>query len=234
LNIADITPNNNLNVNNEDDKNRFEYYKKYYDLHKKFLQPTNIKIDLELFNSEIKQYHKLFRQWGYNRSHNPRYGISLFNLDGKIDEEIDYGCCPLDTAPKELNLKETDFKTKTPVFNDMESMRVFDPISKYMIRSNILLFHKGGNFTPHIDTCPIPTRDYETQEGWNLRLWGNTDPKNYVFDYLGNVIEDVEPGRLYLTDTSRWHIAEATADWNYTFFIALRNDCIDEVHEWLI
>ena len=204
MNIADITPNNNLNVNNEDDKNRFEYYKKYYDLHKKFLQPTNIKIDLELFNSEIKQYHKLFRQWGYNRSHNPRYGISLFNLDGKIDEEIDYGCCPLDTAPKELNLKDE------------------------------LLFHKGGNFTPHIDTCPIPTRDYETQEGWNLRLWGNTDPKNYVFDYLGNVIEDVEPGRLYLTDTSRWHIAEATADWNYTFFIALRNDCIDEVHEWLI
>ena len=226
MHIVDITPKNNPEINDEDDLNRFKYFDKYYELHTKFLQPTNIKVDLELFNSEIKQYHDIFRQWGNNRPQNPRYGISLFNLDGNIRSEVDYGCCPLDTAPPELQLKEKDFKVKTEVYTNMKSMRVFDPIEQHLIRSNILLFHKGGNFTPHIDTCPLPN-------DWNLRLWGNADPANYIFNYQGNLIE-AEPGRLYLCDTTRWHYAEATADWNYTFFIAMKQDCIDEVHKWLI
>ena len=84
MHIVDITPKNNPEINDEDDLNRFKYFDKYYELHTKFLQPTNIKVDLELFNSEIKQYHDIFRQWGNNRPQNPRYGISLFNLDGNI------------------------------------------------------------------------------------------------------------------------------------------------------
>lgn len=226
MHIVDITPKNNPSADDKDDNERFDYYNKYYELHKEFLQPTNIKIDVDLFNNEITQYNHLFRQWGYNRPHNPRYGISLFNFDGNIRSEVDYGCCPLDTAPPELQLKEKDFKVKTEVYTNMKSMRVFDPIEKHLIRSNILLFHKGANFTPHVDVCPLP--------GYNLRLWGNTDPDNYIFNYYGNVAKDVEPGRLYLTDTSLWHTALSLANWNYTFFIALRGDCIDEVNEWLI
>lgn len=225
MHIVDCQPKPNLPVN-IDDVTRFKHYDKYYKVHKQFLQPTNIKVDVDLFHSEIKQYHKLFRQWGYNRPHNPRYGISLFNLDGDIKGEKDYGCCPLDTAPQELNLKEAQFSVKTEVYTNMESMRVFDPIEKYLIRSNILLFHKGANFTPHVDVCPLPE--------YNLRLWGNTDPDNYIFNYYGNIAKNLEPGRLYLTDTSLWHTAEALADWNYTFFIALRGSSLDKVEEWLI
>ena len=82
MHIEDITPKNNTDTDNEDDIARFDYYRKYYELVKPaFLQPTSIKVDVKLFNEEIKEYHNIFRQWGYNRDHNPRFGISLFNLD---------------------------------------------------------------------------------------------------------------------------------------------------------
>tara|TARA_Y100000004_G_scaffold196985_1_gene269116 strand:- start:6800 stop:7507 length:708 start_codon:yes stop_codon:yes gene_type:complete len=235
MHIEDITPKNNTDTDNEDDIARFDYYRKYYELVKPaFLQPTSIKVDVELFNEEIKEYHNIFRRWGYNRDHNPRFGISLFNLDGDIDGEMDYGCSPGDMIPKELDVWEDDFKVKTRAYTDMNSLRVFDPIEEYLIRSNILLFHKGGNFTPHIDTCPLPIRDYDKQSRWNLRLWGNTDPDNYIFDNRGHVNKDLEPGRIYLVDVTQWHIAQANADWNYTFFIALRQEFINEAHKWLI
>ena len=43
-------------------KKKFKYYKKYYDLHTEFLIPLSIKIDLNLFEEEIKQYHNKFRR----------------------------------------------------------------------------------------------------------------------------------------------------------------------------
>lgn len=234
MHITDISPRDVQETDTEYDKLAFDYYWKYYDLHKPaFMQPTNIKVDVDLFNEEIKSWHHLFRQWGNNRPNNPRYGISLVNLDGEIEGEYDYGCSPMDLVPKELGVWEYDFKVRTPVYDTMESMRVFDPIVQHMIRSNILLFHKGGNFAPHIDTCPLPYKETE-KDGWNLRLWGNTDPDNYMFSNLGHKNKDLEPGRLYLVDTTQWHIAESLADWNYTFFIAINSSCIDEVHKWLI
>lgn len=62
MRIADITPKNNPSADDKDDSERFDYYNKYYELHKEFLQPTNIKIDVDLFNDEITQYNHLFRQ----------------------------------------------------------------------------------------------------------------------------------------------------------------------------
>lgn len=226
--IADIDPNNFIvdPAKLDEDRHWFDHYDKYYKLFTNFLMPTSIKVDVDLFHNEIVDYHHLFRQWGYNRPHLPRYGISLLNTDGNIRGKEDYGCAPLDTLPKELNLSEKDFNVKTEVFTNMNSMRVFDPIEKYLIRSNILLWHKHASFVPHIDTAPH--MDY------NLRLWGNTDPSGYVFDYVGNKCVDVEPGRIYLVDTTKFHTAIATKDWNYTFFMALHNSIFDSVESILI
>ena len=57
----------------------------------------------------------------------------------------------------------------------------------------------------------------------NLRLWGVNKPDQYVFDYVGNKCINVEPGRLYLCDTTQYHYARALDDMIYTFFIALNS-----------
>lgn len=222
--IANVDPHAKLIQPNHEtlqhESDTFDYFDKYYDLHKKFLQPTSMKIDIDLFHQEIKQYHSLFREWGIGRPHLPRYGLSLYNLDGNIRGETDVGCQPLDTAPLEYQ-DERLFATPTEVYNDMESMRALDPLKEYYLRSSILLWHKGANFLPHVDL--MPTKDY------NLRMWGNSDPDGYVFNGVGEIVDQVEPGRIYLCDTSKWHYAQATKDWNYTFFICFKRTAIDFV-----
>tara|TARA_B100001964_G_scaffold29331_1_gene29915 strand:+ start:2688 stop:3413 length:726 start_codon:yes stop_codon:yes gene_type:complete len=228
MEIVDISPENFVYdydiINNDEDQ--FDYYKKYYDLHTEFLRPLNIKIDINLFEKEIKQYHNKFRRWGSNRNHLPRYGISLVNYDGNINGKYDIACGPLDQynlaiREKRIDvyphkeLKEKDFREKTEVFYNLQSMRPLDCIKNFLLRSTINLKHKHGNFVPHIDTAPKPE--------YNLRLWGVNKPDQYVFDYIGNKCIDVEPGRLYLIDTTQFHYARSLDDMIYTFFIALDN-----------
>ncbi len=228
MEIADIKPENFVYdytmINN--DEGKFKYYKKYYDLHTEFLIPLSIKIDLNLFEEEIKQYHNKFRRWGDNRNHLPRYGISLVNYDGNIDGEYDIACGPLDqynSAIREKRLdvyphkelEESDFREKTEVFYNLKSLRPLDIFSKHLIRSSLLLWNKEASFVPHIDTAPKLNE--------NLRLWGVNKPDQYVFDYVGNKCINVEPGRLYLCDTTQYHYARALDDMIYTFFIALDN-----------
>lgn len=228
MEIADIKPENfvyDYDRINFDEFN-FDYYKKYYDLHTEFLIPLSIKIDLNLFEEEIKKYHSKFRRWGNNRNYLPRYGISLVNYDGNINGKYDIGCGPLDqynSAIREKRLdvyphkelEENDFREKTEVFYNLKSLRPLDIFSKHLIRSSILLWNKEASFVPHIDTAPKPKE--------NLRLWGVNKPEQYVFDYVGNKCMNVEPGRLYLCDTTQYHYARALDDMIYTFFIALDN-----------
>ena len=98
-----------------------------------------------------------------------------------------------------------------------------DCIKNFLVRSTINLKHKHGNFVPHIDTAPKPE--------YNLRLWGVNKPDQYVFDYIGNKCIDVEPGRLYLIDTTQFHYARSLDDMIYSFFIALDNS--DETFDTL-
>ena len=197
------------------DRSKFEYYDRYMKLHNnKFMQPTTLKIDIDDFTKEIVEYHPHFRHWGNNRLYLPRFGISLVNLNGDIHGDIDPACGALDiynrTAKKKL--VEKDFTAKTEVYN-LPSLSVLKPLDDIIIRSSILLWHQGANVLPHIDVEPLPN--------CNLRLWGTNDPTGYVFGYAGELIGEVEPGRLYLCDTSVFHWAKAEVDWLYTFFIAL-------------
>ena len=220
--IKDITP-TNQSIIDEFETQQYNYFDKYYKLHTRFIQPLNIKIDIPLFESEIKQYHKVFRTWDINRLHLPRYGISLVNDDGDINKKEDLGCSVIDqrnaVLPPEKHINERMFTTKTELYYNLLSMRPLDILSHYMIRSNILLWHKDASFLPHIDTGP--NRDSY------LRLWGVNNPAIYKFHSpQGDCMEPVEAGRLYLIDTTQFHYAKALDNWLYTLFIAL--DTTDE------
>lgn len=236
MKLANINPSNfNYDYDQiEKDKINFDYYSKYYRLHTDAILPTKIKIDIDLFRKEIVKYHNLFRQWGNNRNYLPRYGISLVNYTGDIYGENDIACSPLDQynagVKKEDHLTEFDFNKKTELFANLKSLDSLNLISEFMLRSNILLWHKHANFIPHIDTAPL--------NNYNLRLWGTDDPSNYNFYFLNKQVnmDDIEPGRIYLIDTTIWHWAEAKADWIYTFFISTTNsiECFETIKKILL
>jgi hypothetical protein len=114
----------------------------------------------------------------------------------------------------EMPHMETDFTVATPAMRipSLSPLREFDG---HWTRSNILKWGAGGEFKPHIDTT-FPAL-------W-FRLWGTTDPSTVELGFLNNgefdIVKDIEPGRLYLIDTSIVHIARATR-LNYQFFLSL-------------
>ena len=191
----------------------------YDRLHTDFLVPTDILIDVESFNNEIIQYNDEFSQWGTNHTELPRYGLALVNLDGKLSKELD----PINGSLYQYNLHnpnnplfETDCTTPTEVYN-LKSLEPLKVLDGYYTRSNIFKWLDSAKFLPHIDTfVPSP---------W-LRLWGTTNSDNVTVNYYNPKTDsyercnNIENGRIYLTDTSLVHDAICTGGTNYQFFLS--------------
>jgi hypothetical protein len=202
----------------------------YIRLHKKFLIPTDIKIDVSQFIKEIKLHDNLFQPWGRQHNHLPRYGISLVNQTGKIIEND-----PINGSLHEWNnnnpnfpLIESDCQKPTPIMelDSLKPLRVFDG---HWCRSNILKWHKNAHFKPHIDSVlPSP---------W-LRLWATTEVDNFEIrynngeDYLVR-FTDIEAGRLYLIDTRIVHDAISYTDDVYQLFLSVLPSSLEIIKEHL-
>lgn len=189
----------------------------YFNLHRNFLTPLKLKIDIETFSSEIVQYLDYFEQWGTRHTHLPRLGLALVNQDGKLKRND-----PINGSLYEWNEKhpldpllEIDCKNPTEVMN-LNSLKPLEILNGHWCRSNILKWSQGAEFKPHIDTL-IPS-------AW-FRLWGVDRPKNINLKFWNpqkqemEIVENIEPGRLYLIDTSIVHDAYAIND-VYQFFLS--------------
>ena len=201
----------------------------FYNLHKEYITPLNIKIDIDQFQKDIEVYKPKFRQWGIKHTNFPRYGLALTNLDGNIDGEVDPCCYPLDQWWEQYPDKkywESDFKVATSVL-DIPSLQPLQQIKQYLWRSAILMWHNTGHFKPHVDMYP------ETIT--HLRLWGtNKTGAGYRLTYGKKRIKDWEPGRLYLINTLDEHEAFSIENDTYTFFIAVSLDAIPWINESII
>jgi hypothetical protein len=215
-------------------KNLPKIDKNDYDvLHTDFLVPTDIVIDVDLFSSEIKQYDSEFTQWGTTHTSLPRYGLALINMDGQLSKDVD----PINGSLYQHNLNnpnnplfETDCVMPTEVYN-LKSLEPLKVLDGYYTRSNIFKWLENGKFLPHIDTfMPSP---------W-LRLWGTTNSENLILNYYDPVTdsykrcENVENGRIYLTDTSLVHEAICTSGTNYQFFLSTNTQAYNIINEHVI
>ena len=100
---------------------------------------------------------------------------------------------------------------------DLSSLNPLDQIKPYLVRSSVLRWDAMGHFKPHIDVeLPAP----------NLRLWGTTNP-NMFLKINGQLIKDLEPGRIYIIDTSKIHEGWATENDVYQFFIGCNIESYD-------
>ena len=232
----------------------------YEFLHHSLLIPLDIKIDVDLFEDEILSYNKYFKRWGDKFEEYGRLGLPLVNMNGELNNEPEPAVWPLDRwnfvnlgyqdTPEDftkfyndipdmnLMVNELDFTIPTEVLN-INSLKPIEPIKSFLGRSCILKWNSMSHFKPHIDTWkPSP---------W-LRIWGTTNPNGmklrYKSDGKPNVwnsikkeheryeeIVDVEPGRLYLHDSSVWHDAFAFEDDVYQFFISLSPDALQTLGE---
>jgi hypothetical protein len=194
----------------------------YHELHSNTLVPLDIKINVDEFIKEIKQYDQFFEQWGNQHLHLPRYGLSLVNLDGRLKKKD-----PINGSLYQWNLHnpnnpilETDCLKPTEVMN-LPSLKVLDVFKNYWCRSNILKWDDGAHFLPHIDTLmPAP---------W-IRLWGTTSNNIKIrFAKNGKMIDHdgVEPGRLYIIDTLKVHDARCEGTNSYQFFLSVLPEALD-------
>jgi len=136
-------------------------------------------------------------------------------------------------------LLETSFKKPTSLLN-IPSLNPLNPIKKYMHRSCILKWQKESRFYPHVDTW-YPVR-------W-LRIWGTSHPENIKLRFKSfdgeekiwndinkeyenyKIIKNIEPGRLYIFDSIKWHDAICIKNISYHYFISLSLESYDFLKE---
>lgn len=205
----------------------------YKSLHTSNLIPTDIVIDCDLFEKEIVNYSNDFQQWGNTHTDLQRFGLAITKDTNTYNTEIYPTNWPLDVwnlNHPDMPIIETDFKYPNDVLLYMESLKPILQLDPHLARSNILKWGSNARFYPHIDVI-IPAG--------NLRLWGTSDPENNHFCFWDEekqqYIEErnIERGRLYLADTSKYHHAYSTGNDVYTFFIALQVSAYDQIKKHL-
>lgn len=174
----------------------------YKTLHISPLVPLDLAFDYTNLETDLLPFASYAEQWGNQHSHMPRLGLALVNQDGILKHND-----PINGSLYEWNLNnpnnpllETDCTNPTTVLDipSLQNLRIFD---HHWCRSNILIWQDGAEFYPHIDTIlPAP---------W-LRLWAtNSNSIRLYFSENDQLKEhtNIEPGRLYLIDTSIVHSA---------------------------
>ena len=203
----------------------------YVNLHRAFLTPTSLQFDVPLFLTEIYKYNSLFVRWGKKYQESSRYGLALFNIDGKLSETDPTMGSLLDWIKEHPNnpIIETDCTTPTEVYN-IKSLSPLKHFNGHFCRSSILRWGTGGMFTPHIDVAkPAP---------W-YRLWATTNNSIGLayWDQQGNkhICNCIEAGRIYLIDTTLVHEAAwHNSKWVYQLFLSLLPSATSKLYDVVI
>lgn len=190
----------------------------YSKLHSTPLVPLNLKIDVEKFLIEINQFSQYFEKWGTDFDL-PRYGLALVNKCGNLHtpDVVNQSLMEWNKNHPDKPCLELDFTKPTPVL-DLPSLAPLNVFTGHWCRSNIFKLEKDSEFKPHIDTL-LPSM-------W-FRLWGTTNTENTVVRFYDNhtkemiAASNIEPGRIYLIDTSIVHDAYAS-DTVYQFFLSVK------------
>ena len=195
----------------------------YKRLHPFPLTPTNIVIDSNAFNMQVKQYNKKFQKWGPDHQHLQRYGLAVVNQSGNLidNDPVNGSMTAWNRDNPEHPLIDTDCITPTEVLDlpALSPLRVFDG---HWCRSNILKWHSGAFFFPHIDTI-VPSM-------W-IRLWAATS-KDVALRFYNSETEeleivDYELGRVYIIDTSLVHDASTTGFNVMQLFLSVQPSAYD-------
>ena len=191
--------------------------RKYKKLYNQPLRPTKLKINCVDFVNEIQQFKTCFQKWGNKTDKGQRWGLPLVNETGVIDEPDDT-IQPLDELYFETGklLMDVEITEKT-VACMMESLEPLRQLYPYMVRSAVLKWHWGACFSRH--------RDIELPAN-HLRLWATMSDK-MILKIDDEEMKDIEPGRIYLIDVSKFHEGISKQNHLYQLFLGVNLDAYD-------
>lgn len=162
-------------------------------------EPLNIKINLNRFMEEIKQYDTDWVDY-LPRTDRPnnRQGLVLTNLPGKTHR--DNPSLAQASVEARKRLSENDFNSKTDVYNSCTSLHPlleeFQPLGRtFLIKSNI-----GGHFVPHRDHPTMPRESFRIAVFLN-----NCAPLQYDWWIDTDRKLPIEMGRAYYINTRKTH-----------------------------
>ena len=191
--------------------------RKYKKLYNQPLRKTKLKINVVDFINEIQQFKTCFQKWGNKTDKGQRWGLPLVNETGVIDEPDDT-IQPLDELYFETGklLMDVEITEKT-VACMMESLTPLRKLYPYLIRSAILKWNYSAGFSRHRD-MELPANHF--------RLWGTCSEK-MVLKIDDQEMRDIEAGRIYLIDTSKFHEGLSRQNHLYQFFLGVNLDAYD-------
>ena len=191
--------------------------RQYKKLYNQPLRKTKLKINVVEFVNEVQQYKTCFQKWGNKKDKGQRWGLPLVNETGIIDEPDDT-IQPLDELffEKGKLLMDVEIREKT-IACMMESLQPLRKLYPYLVRSAILKWHWGAGFARHRD-MELPANHF--------RLWGTCSEK-MVLKIDDQEMRDIEAGRIYLIDTSKFHEGWSKQNHLFQFFLGVNLDAYD-------
>jgi hypothetical protein len=161
-------------------------------------EPLDYKIDVNAFAKDISPFNNDWVDY-LPRTDRPnnRTGLSLMNYPGWTHTE----CPSMPEAYMKLGTvpKETDFNTRTDLYNACKSLQPFlddwQPLGRtFLVKSDI-----GGHFVPHRDHPSMPRETFRL-----IAFLNNCGPTDYDWLMDDRKIQ-IEPGRVYYVNTRKTH-----------------------------
>lgn len=150
---------------------------------------------------DLQQFQEQWVQYNPYKPGNPRYGLSLTSLDGKLGGRPDLYSLQEFHRREGILYRESDFRTPTPVFEKCPSLHEFvNYFSPHLGRSHFLRFEPGGFFPPHRDSALMTEPDCVRLL---IPIW-NISTESHAFLYDGKKMQ-FEAGRVYFLNTMVSH-----------------------------
>ena len=103
----------------------------------------------------------------------------------------------------------------------IESLTPLRKLYPYLIRSAILKWNYSAGFSRHRD-MELPANHF--------RLWGTCSEK-MILKIDDQEMRDIEAGRIYLIDTSKFHEGLSRQNHLYQFFLGVNLDAYDTLEK---
>lgn len=161
-------------------------------------------IELNNPNFDITKIQKILDESEYWVRYNPRkeisrFGLSITSLDGKYSGVPDLDSLREYNLLNNTDFKESSFKIKTPIVDELEIRLFLDLWGPFLNRSHFLRLDAGGFFPPHRDNgyvLPPNIMRIVVPIRWK---------KNQAIWIQNNQILDLREGTPYFINTSHEH-----------------------------
>lgn len=188
--------------------------------------PLKLDIDLKPFFRELAAFEKNWVEYNPNPDkRNFRWGLSLTSLDGGLSGDPDlYSLKEYNEAHKTA-YREDQFITKTPVYTHCKELHEpLEPLGP-LGRSHLLRLGRGGYFPPHRDTAQLNPECFRVIANLNFS-------QNYFSFVLNGQELKLEPGRLYLMNTTLSHSLSSFNDYSHFLVLnlPLQEDAVERIN----